>query len=167
VTRAPAKAIKSLEKKPIFILASIWVPGRWADDSCLLRRKNALTEGVFAIPLLKAATVLSRQTNQKSETIKPKNRCKALAFGPVASFTIAQNDNMRLGPKRHQMLVLLNGDENTHRGDGLWSTFLSEGPVLAKSDFPVSAHLFNTSFLLVITLKPNLTIGMSRSQSLQ
>jgi len=163
VTRAPAKAIKSLEKKPKFILTS---PGRWADDSCLLRRKNALAEGVFAIPLLKAAKVLSRQTNQKSETIKSKNGCKTLAFGPFASFTITQNDNTRLGPKRHQMLVLLNG-ENTHRGDGLWSTFLSEGPVLAKSDSPESAHLFNTAFLLVITLKPNLTIGMSRSQSLQ
>jgi len=59
VTRAPAKAIKSFEKKPIFILTSIWVPGRWADESCLLRRKNALAESVFAIPLLKAATVLS------------------------------------------------------------------------------------------------------------
>jgi hypothetical protein len=166
VTRAPAKAIKSLEKKPIFILASIWIPGRWADDSCLLRRKNALAEGVFAIPLLKAATVLSRQTNQKSETIKPKNGCKALAFGPFASFTITLNNNTRLGPKWHQMLVLLNG-ENTHRGDGLWSTFLPESPVLAKSDLPESAHFFNTTFLLVITLKPNLTIGMSRSQSLQ
>jgi len=64
------------------------------------------------------------------------------------------------------MLVLLNG-ENTHRGGGLWSTILLEGPVLAKSDFPESAHLFNTAFLFVITLKPNLTIGMSRSQSLQ
>jgi hypothetical protein len=163
---APAKAIKSLEEKPIFIFASIWVPGRWSDDSCLLRRKNALAEGVFAIPLLKAVTVLSRQTNQKLETIKSKNRCKALAFGPVAPFTIAQHDNTRLGPKRHQMFVLLNG-ENTHRGDGLWSTVLSEGPVLAKSDFPESAHLFNIAFLLVLTLKPNLTIGMSRSQSLQ
>jgi hypothetical protein len=166
VTRAPAKAIKSLENKPIFIFASIWVPGRWADNSCLLRRKNALAEGVFSIPLLKAATVLSRQTNQKSETIKSKNRCKALTFGPVASITIAQHDNTRLGPKRHQMLVLLNG-ENTHRGDGLWSTFLLEGPVLAKSNFPESAHLINTAFLLVIALKPNLTIGMSRSQRLQ
>jgi hypothetical protein len=160
VTRALAKAIKSLEKKPIFIFASIWVPGRWSDDSCLLRRKNALAESVFAIPLLKVATVLSRQTNQKAETIKPKNRCKALAFGPVAPFTIVQNDDTRLGPKRHQLLILFNG-EDTHRGDGLWSTFLTEGSVLAHSDFPKSAHLFNTAFLLVITLKPNLTIGMS------
>jgi hypothetical protein len=166
VTRAPAKAIKSLEKKPIFILASVCIPGRWADDSCLLRRKNALAEGVFAIPLLKAATVLSRQANQKSETIKSKNGCKTLAFGPVASFTITQNDNTRLRPKRHQILVLLNG-ENTHRRDGLWSTFLSECPVFAESDFSKSAHFFDTAFLLVITLKPNLTIRMSRRQSLQ
>jgi hypothetical protein len=50
VTRAPAKAIKSLEKKPIFIFASIWVPGRWADDSCLLRRKNALADVVMSLP---------------------------------------------------------------------------------------------------------------------
>jgi hypothetical protein len=166
VTRTPAKAIKSLEKKPIFIFASIWVPGRGSDDSSLLRRKNALAEGVFAISLLKAATVLSRQTNQKPETIEPKNRCKTLVLGPVAFFTIAQHDNARFGSKRHQILVLLNG-ENTHRGDGLWSTFLPESPVFAKSDLPESAHFFNTTFLLVITLKPNLTIGMSRSQSLQ
>jgi hypothetical protein len=166
VSRAPAKAIESLKKKPIFILAGIGVPGRWADNSCFLRREDALAEGVFAIPLLKAAPVLSRQTNQESETIKPKNGCKALTFGPFASFTITQNNNTRLGPKWHQMLVFLNG-EDTHRGDGLRSTFLSEGPVLAKSDFPESAHILNAPLLLVITLKPHLTIGMSRSQSLQ
>jgi hypothetical protein len=166
VTGAPMKAIKGLKKKPIFIFASIWIPGRGSDDSGLLRRKNALAEIVFAISLLKTAMVLGQQTNQEAETIKPKNRCKAIAFGPVTSFTINQNNDTRLGPKWHQLLVLFYG-EDTHRGDGLWSTFLVEGPVLSQSDFLKSTHLFNTAFLLVITLKPNLAIGMSQSQSLQ
>jgi hypothetical protein len=106
VAGALPKAIKSFEEKPIFILVSIRIPCRWSDDSGFLRRKNALAESVFAISLFKAPAVLGRQTNQEVETIKPKNRCKTIAFGPVAPFTITQNNNARLGPKRQQLFIL-------------------------------------------------------------
>jgi hypothetical protein len=43
------KAIKSFEKKPIFILGCVRVSGRGSDNGSLLRRKNALAESVFAI----------------------------------------------------------------------------------------------------------------------
>jgi hypothetical protein len=84
----PTKAIKSFEKKPIFILGCVRVSGRGSDNGSLLRRKNALAESVFAISLFKSSTMLSRQTNQEAETIELKDGCKAIAFGPVASFTI-------------------------------------------------------------------------------
>jgi hypothetical protein len=84
----PIKAIKSFEKKPIFILGCVRVSGKGSDNGSLLRRKNALAESVFAISLFKSWMMLSRQTNQEAETIKPKDRHKAIAFGPVSAFTI-------------------------------------------------------------------------------
>jgi hypothetical protein len=98
--------------------------------------------------------------------IKPKDGCKAIAFGPVAAFTITYYNDMRLGLKRHQLFVLFDG-EGTHRGDGLWGTFLMKSPIFSEGGFPNETHFFNTSFLLVISLKPNLTIGMGQGKSLE
>jgi hypothetical protein len=64
------------------------------------------------------------------------------------------------------LFVLFDG-EDTHRGDGLWGTFLTKSPVFSQGDFPKGTHFFNTSFLLIITLKPNLTIGMGQGKSLE
>ena len=155
----PTKAIKSFETKPIFILGCVRVSGRGSDNGSLLRRKNALAESVFAISLFKSSTMLSRQTNQEAETIELKNGCKAITFGPVVAFTITQYDYTRLGPKRHQLFVLFDG-EDTHCGDGLWGTLLTKSPVFSQGDFSKGTHFLNTSFLLMITLKSNLTIGM-------
>jgi hypothetical protein len=55
----PTKAIKSFEKKPIFILGCVRVSGWRLDNGSLLRRKNALAESVFAISLFKSLTMLS------------------------------------------------------------------------------------------------------------
>jgi hypothetical protein len=74
------KAIKSFEKKPIFILGCVRVSGRGSDNGSLLRRKNALAESVFAISLFKSSMMLSGQTNQEAETIKPKDECKTITF---------------------------------------------------------------------------------------
>jgi hypothetical protein len=84
----PTKAIKSFEKKPIFILGCVRVSGRGSDYCSLLRRKNALAESVFTIYLFKSSMMLSRQTNQEAETIEPKDGRKMIAFGPVAAFMI-------------------------------------------------------------------------------
>jgi len=166
VTWAPTEAIESFEKKPIFVLGRVGVPRGGSDNSYFLSRKNALTEGVFAIPLFEGPTMLGRQTNQEPETVKPENRCKAVAFRPVAGFTIAQNDDMQFGTKGHQLLILLDS-EDTHCGDGFRSAFLPKCPVFAYSYLSERAHVFDTALLLIITLKPNLTIGVSRGQSLQ
>ena len=72
---------------------------------------------------------------------------------------IAQNDDTQFGQKGHQLLILLDS-EDTHRGDDFQSTFLPK--FLLEC-----AHVFDTVLLLIITLKPNLTIGVSRGQSLQ
>ena len=84
----PMKAIKSFEKKPIFILGCVRVSGRGSDNGSLLRRKNALAESIFAISLFESSMMLSQKTNQEVETIEPKDGRKVIAFGPVAAFVI-------------------------------------------------------------------------------
>jgi hypothetical protein len=64
------------------------------------------------------------------------------------------------------LFVLFDG-EDTHCGDGLWGTFLTKSPVFSQGDFPKGTHFLNTSFLLVVTLKPNLTIRMGQGKSLE
>ncbi len=111
--------------------------------------------------------MLGRHANQEPETVKPENRCEAVAFRPVAGFAIAQNNDMRFGPKGHQLLILLDS-EDTHRGDGFWSTFLTKCPEISQRFLPERAHvLFDTALLLVITLKPDLMIRVGQGQSLQ
>ncbi len=63
-------------------------------------------------------------------------------------------------------LSLFDG-EDTHCGEGLWGTFLTKSPVFSQGDFLKGAHFLNTSFLFVITLRPNLTIGMGQGESLE
>jgi hypothetical protein len=166
VTWAPTETIKSFEKKPIFVLGRVGVPRGRSDNSYFLSWKNALTEGVFAISLFEGPTMLGRHANQEPETVKPENRCEAVAFRPVAGFTIAQNDDTRFGPKWHQLLILFDS-EDTHLGDGFRSAFLTKSPVFSQSYLSKCAHVFDTALLLVITLEPDLTIGVSRGQGLQ
>jgi hypothetical protein len=64
------------------------------------------------------------------------------------------------------LFVLFDG-EDTHCGDGLWGTFLTKSPVFSQGDFSKGTHFFNTSFLLVIALNPNFTIGMGQGKSLK
>jgi len=89
MTWALTEAIKSFEKKPIFVLGRVRVPRGGSDNSYFLSQKNALTEGAFAIPLFEGPTMLGRHANQETETVKPEDGCKAVAFRPVAGFTIA------------------------------------------------------------------------------
>ncbi len=118
-----------------------------------------MAKGILAVTLFKTTTVLSQQANQEAKTIKPENGCKMIAFGPIADFTVSQDNDTRLGPKRHQLIVLFNG-EDTHCRNSFWGTFSTKSSVFPQGDFPNGAHILNTMFLIVITLKPNLTIGM-------
>ena len=45
--------------------------------------------------------MLGRHANQETETVKPEDRCKAVALRPVAGFAIAQHDDTGFGPKGH------------------------------------------------------------------
>ncbi len=95
------EAIQSFEKKPVFVLGCVRVPRGGSDNSCFLSRKNALTEGVFAIPLFEGSAMLGRHANQETETVKLEDRCKAVALRPVAGFAIAQHDDTGFDPKGH------------------------------------------------------------------
>jgi hypothetical protein len=57
--------------------------------------------------------------------------------------------------------------EDKHCRDGLWSALLTKCPVLTQSYLPEGTHFFNTTFLLMITLEPDLTIRVSRGQNLK
>ncbi len=99
------------------------------------------------------------QANQETETVKPEDRYKAVAFRPVAGFAIAQHDDTRFGPKGHELFIPFYS-KDTHCGDCFWSTLLPECPVFSQSYLPKHAHVFDTALLFVITLKPNLTVGV-------
>ncbi len=162
---APTEAIQSFKKKPVFVLGCIWVPRGGSDNSRFRSRKNALAEGVFAIALFEGPTMLSGHTNQETETVETKNGRKAVAFRPDAVFPIAQHNDTRFGAKGHQLFVLFDS-EDTHSRDGLRSTLLTKCPVFAQSYLLEGTHFFNTTLLLIITLEPDLTIGVSRGQRL-
>ncbi len=100
------------------------------------------------------------------KTVKPEHRCKVVAIRPVAGFTISQHDNTRFGPKGHQLFILFDSEDKYCR-DGLWSALLTKCPVLTQSYLPEGTHFFNTTFLLMITLEPDLTIRVSRGQNLK
>ncbi len=64
------------------------------------------------------------------------------------------------------MFVFLDG-QNTHRRDGLRGTFLMQSSAFAQSKMFKSAKALNAILLLVIALKPDLTIRMGGRKSLK
>jgi hypothetical protein len=81
-----------------------------------LRRENTLTKGIFAIPQFETTMMLYHQADKKTETVKPKNWGKPIAFGPIMAFTIAQVINPGLSSKGHELFVFLDS-QNTHCWD--------------------------------------------------
>jgi hypothetical protein len=55
-------------------------------------------------------------------------------------------------------LFILFDSEHAHCGDCFWSTLLTKCPVFTQSYLPKCAHVLDTALLIVITLKPNLTV---------
>ncbi len=58
VAGAAAKAVQGSFEEPVFIFLGIKVANGQLDDGYLIRGKNALAEGVFAVALFKCATAL-------------------------------------------------------------------------------------------------------------
>jgi hypothetical protein len=72
---------------------------------------------------------------------------------------IAKTNYSRLSAKRYEILILLDG-KDTHGRDGCRSAFFAKGTILAEGKLLEGTHRFDGILLLVIALKPNLTVGM-------
>ena len=153
-------------KYPIFVFSGIRITRRRPNDCNFLRRKDTLTEGIFAIALFQTPTFLCRKTDEKSGAVKTKNWGEALALRPFPTLTIAQNDDPRFSSKGHEVLILLDG-QDTHRRDGLWGTFLSQGSVLTQCKTFKSAKILDTVLIFIVALKPDVTIRMSCGKGLK
>jgi hypothetical protein len=105
MSRAAAKAIKSLEKKPIFIWLSLGITRGRSNDGNLFRGQNTLAKCIFAIALVEGATLLDCHQNQKPKRVATKNGSKAVAFAPDMVFVVAKDNNLRFGLKRIEILI--------------------------------------------------------------
>jgi hypothetical protein len=50
---------------------------------------------------------LDHQADEKTETVKSKNRGKLIALRPITALTISQNNDPGLSTKWHEMLIFL------------------------------------------------------------
>jgi len=103
--RVAAKAIKGLEKKPIFIWLSLWITQGRSNDGNLFRGQNALAKCVFTIALAEEGRLIDHQRNQKPKRVATKNRSKAVAFAPKTVFVVAEDDNLRFCLKWIEILI--------------------------------------------------------------
>ena len=76
--KAVAKAIKSPEKKPIFIWLSLGITRGRSNNGNLFWGQNALAKCVFAIALAEGATLLDRHQNQKPRELLRRTGAKRL-----------------------------------------------------------------------------------------
>jgi hypothetical protein len=66
-------------------------------------------------------------------------------------FMVAQNNDLRLGPKRIEIFIAFDR-QNTHHRNGFWGAFLVKCPIFAQSDFAVcvealdAAHIIGMAF---------------------
>jgi hypothetical protein len=110
--------------------------------------------------------MLDRKADEITEAIKTEDRCKTIALRPLPTFTVAQNNDTRFGPKGHEIFVFLDG-QNTHSRNSPRSTLFPQSPVFTQSETFKSAKAFNAVLLLIIALEPYFTIGVGRRKSLK
>jgi hypothetical protein len=145
--RAAAKAIKSLEKKPIFIWLSLGITRGRPINGNLFQGQNALAKCVFTIALAEEGRLIDHQRNQKPKRVATKNRSKADAFAPDTVFVVAKDNNPRFGLKRIEILVTFYS-EDTHRRDSFGSPFLLESAIFAQGNLVVGVHTLDVLLFL-------------------
>jgi hypothetical protein len=68
--------------------------------------------------------MLDRQADKKLETVETKKQGQLIAFGPITTLAISQDNNPRLSLKGHELFVFLDS-QKAHCWDGLRRAFLS------------------------------------------
>ena len=74
VVWAPAKTIKCLLEKPIFVFVSVGVTDGWFHDCDFAVGENALTKGVLEVFLLEGAAMFNREADNELHCIGAKDR---------------------------------------------------------------------------------------------
>ncbi len=120
--RAAPKSIKHPFEEPIFIRGGVGIAARGANNSNHVGRKDALTECVLTITLTKGTTRRDRHACKETERILTEDRGKFVAFLPNMVFMVPKNNNVRIGTKRAEILILLDS-KDTHGGDNSRSPF--------------------------------------------
>jgi len=146
VARAPAQAVKGTLEKPIFVWCSVGIAAGRTYNSEFIRRKNALAKGVLTVALTKRTMRSNRHAGKKAKGILAKNGSKLLALFPNAVLMIPKDDDARFGTERPEILILLDS-KDTHRGNGAWSTLLTQGPIFTKSELGVSVEALDAMLL--------------------
>jgi hypothetical protein len=90
VVGAAAEAIQHAFKKPIFIFLGVGVANGWLDNRYLIRRKNALAEGVFAVAVFEGASALDGHADQETQHVRPKDGGVLLRFHPNVVFVVTK-----------------------------------------------------------------------------
>ena len=75
-------------KQPVFVLLGVWVPDWWFDDSDLVRREDALTEGVFAVTLLKCSVLLYGHADDEAHGVRSEDWGVLILLGPISVLVI-------------------------------------------------------------------------------
>ncbi len=141
MSRAAVNAIKSLEKKPIFIWLSLGITqGRSNNVTSSGGRmpwQNAFLQSTWWRGQCFSTTIETR--NQKPKRAATKNRSKAVAFAPDMIFVVAKDDNPRFFSKRIEILITFYS-KDTHRRDSIGSPFLAESVIFAQCNLAVGVH---------------------------
>ncbi len=163
---APLEAVEGVFKKPILIGSGFQIAVRRSNDGDLIRRENPLTEGIFAVSLIKGTTRCNSHTSEEAERILSKDWSKPFALCPHSVFMISKNDDARLCPKGLEVLILLDS-KDTHCGNGPRSSFFLKSPIFAECNLFICIEFLNATLLFEETLQPDLTIGMRISKCLE
>ena len=125
-----------------------------------------MAKGILTVALTKRTTRSHRHAGKKAKGILAKNGSKLLALLPNAVLMIPKDNDAGLGTERPEILILLDS-KDTHRGNGAWSTLLTQGPIFTKSELGVSVEALDATLLLEEAFHPNWTVGMGVSQCLE
>jgi hypothetical protein len=104
-----------------------------------------LAKRVFAVALMKRATVLDGHADEEMERIALEDRCKFIRLGPDPVFVVTQHDDAGFGSMWEELVISLDR-EDTHSGNGPRGALFMECTILAKGDFAVGVERFEASF---------------------
>jgi hypothetical protein len=165
----PWAAPKSIEcpfKEPLFIRGSFGIAARGANNSNLVRRKDALTECVYTITLTKRMMRCNCHAHEEMERILMEDRGKFVALLLNAVFMVPNNNDARLGTKWAEILILLDS-EDTHGGDSPRSSFSPKSSIFTQHNLLTRIKVLDATLFFKEAFKPNLTVGMNVCQHLE